>query len=54
MGPPVGRLLLDAGVSFGLGPVRLDLPVWLNRPAPGEGPWKMRWRFVFVPGWSPF
>ncbi|HEY7728875.1 MAG TPA: M1 family metallopeptidase [Candidatus Eisenbacteria bacterium] len=46
-----GRTLLDAGVSLELGPLRVALPVWLNRPAPGESPWNLRWRATLTRGW---
>jgi hypothetical protein len=52
-GPLVGRTLFDAGVTFQLGPLRLTLPVWLSRPAPGERPWKLRWRASLLRGWRP-
>jgi hypothetical protein len=39
----------EAGLGFSYGPVQLDFPFWLGAPDPGESPWKVRWRFTFLP-----
>ena len=43
--PLVGRTIADAGLAFGLGPVRLAFPVWVGSPASDENPWRFRWQF---------
>jgi len=39
----IGHSLPDAGLSYGLGPVRITAPVWVGRPEAGENPWHFRW-----------
>ena len=46
---PQSRTYSEAGVGYTYGPVQLDFPVWLGTPDPGESPWKVRWRFTFLP-----
>jgi len=43
------RTYSEAGLGFSYGPVQLDFPFWLGTPDPGESPWKVRWRFTFLP-----
>jgi hypothetical protein len=47
--PRETRTYSEAGLGFSYGPVQLDFPFWLGTPDPGESPWKVRWRFTFLP-----
>ena len=43
--PLVGQTLADAGAGVRLGLIRVDFPLWLGSPDPGEHPWDFRWVF---------
>ena len=47
--PRETRTFSEAGLGISYGPVQLDFPFWLGTPDPGESPWKVRWRFTFLP-----
>ncbi|HZI89398.1 MAG TPA: hypothetical protein VFD83_02990, partial [Candidatus Polarisedimenticolia bacterium] len=39
----IGHTLADAGIGYGVGPIRITAPVWVGRPEAGESPWHVRW-----------
>ena len=41
----LGRPLVDAGLTYTYGPVRVTMPLWVSRPDPGQKPWRFRWLF---------
>ena len=47
--PRETRTYSEAGLGYTYGPLQLDFPFWLGTPDPGESPWKVRWRFTFLP-----
>ena len=37
------RALADAGIGYGIGPLRITAPLWVGSPEPGKAPWHLRW-----------
>ncbi|HSQ59745.1 MAG TPA: M1 family metallopeptidase [Acidobacteriota bacterium] len=43
----VGHTYADAGIGVAAWRVRLDAPLWVGTPEPGERPWDVRWVVAF-------
>ena len=42
--PLSGRTLLDSGVVWDAGLLRVTVPLWLSDPSRGERSWRLRWQ----------